>query len=110
MLESEKAEGDQPKRGWSKTLDLDRKTLTSNFVNRMETCLRTIEEAQDDLKEICAEANEAEYSKRDVQAMKKIAQLRLKDQIGRAKEQLDALQRVSRACGLDLFDWADTSH
>ena len=42
--------------------------------------------------------------------MKKIAQLRLKDQIGRAKEQLDALQRVSRACGLDLFDWADTSH
>ena len=61
MLESEKAEGDQPKRDWSKTLDLDRKTLTSNFV-------------------------------------------------GRAKEQLDALQRVSRACGLDLFDWADTSH
>lgn len=107
MLDREQP-NEAPKRDWSATLDLDRKTITSNFVARMENCLRAIEEAQADLKEIAAEANEAKFSKRDIQAMRKIAQLRLKDQVGRAREQLDALNRVSRACGMDLFDWAET--
>ena len=38
--------------------------------------------------------------------MKKIARLRLKDQKGRAQEQLEALERIGKAVEFDLFDWA----
>ncbi len=96
----------QPKRDWSKTLDLDRTTITRDFVNRMETCMRQVQDAQEDLKQIIADAKEAEFKPRDVEAMKKIARLRLKDQKGRAQEQLEALDRIGRAVEFDLFDWA----
>lgn len=97
---------EQPKRDWSKTLDLDRTTITRDFVNRMETCMRQVQDAQEDLKQIIADAKEAEFKPRDVEAMKKIARLRLKDQKGRAQEQLEALDRIGRAVEFDLFDWA----
>ncbi len=96
----------EPKRDWSKTLDLDRTTITREFVNRMETCMRQVQDAQEDLKQVIADAKEAEFKPRDVEAMKKIAKLRLKDQKGRAQEQLEALDRIGRAVEFDLFDWA----
>lgn len=91
---------------WVKQLDLDRTTATKNFVDRMEKCLRDAQTAADDLKEVLAEAKEAEFAPRDVEAMKKIARLRLKNQIGHAQEQLEALQRIGDAVGADLFAWA----
>ena len=105
MLNSEEA-GATPKRDWAATLDLNRETATKSFVDRMEECMRAAEVAKDDLKEVLAQAKEAEFSPRDVEAMKKIAQLRLKDRRGRAQEQLEALQRVGKAVGFDLFDWS----
>jgi hypothetical protein len=55
---------------------------------------------------VIAEAKEAEFSIRDVDAMKTVARLRVKDQLGRAQEKLEALERISKALKLDLFDWA----
>ena len=88
---------------WTKKLDLNRTAITADFVARMEACMRQQQTAADDLKEVVAQANEAEFSKRDIEAMKKIARLRLKDQIGRAREQLDALRRIGDAVQIDLF-------
>lgn len=104
MYENEQNE--PAKRDWTKTLDLDRTTITREFVNRMENCMRQAQDAQEDLKQVIADAKEAEFKPRDVEAMKKIARLRLKDQKGRAQEQLEALERIGKAVEFDLFDWA----
>lgn len=104
MYENEQNE--PGKRDWTKTLDLDRTTITREFVNRMENCMRQAQDAQEDLKQVIADAKEAEFKPRDVEAMKKIARLRLKDQKGRAQEQLEALERIGKAVEFDLFDWA----
>jgi uncharacterized protein (UPF0335 family) len=96
-----------PQRDWSATLDLDRKTITRNFVSRMEECMRAAEVAAEDLKGVLAEAKAAEFGPRDIAAMKKIAKMRLKDQGGAAREQLEALSRIGKAVAFDLFDWAD---
>jgi uncharacterized protein (UPF0335 family) len=93
---------------WADKLDLNRTTITKSFVDRMEECMRAQENAAADLKGVIAEANEAEFSKRDIEAMKKIAKLRLKDQLGRAREQLESLDRIGKAVNCDLFDWADS--
>lgn len=89
---------------WTKKLDLNRTTITTDFVNRFEAVMRDQQTAADDLKEIAAQASEQEFTKRDIEAMKKIAKMRLKDQIGRAREQIDALRRVGAAVQIDLFD------
>ena len=57
MYENEQNE--QPKRDWTKTLDLDRTTITREFVNRMESCMRQAQDAQEDLKQVIADAKEA---------------------------------------------------
>jgi len=41
---------------------------------------------------------------------KKIAKLRLDDKKGAAQEQLEALERIGKAVGFDLFDWGRTQH
>lgn len=110
MLDGKSSEGEggrEPKRDFAKMFDLDRTTLTKTMVDRMERCLRDIAAARDDLKEIAAECDQAEFRKLDIQAMKKIAKLRLDDKKGVAQEQLEALQRVGRAVGFDLFEWAE---
>lgn len=91
------------RRDWAATLDLDRGTAIKTFVERMEECMRAAIIARDDLKEVQTDAIEAEFSKRDVEAMKKVASLRIKDQVGRAREQLEALERIGRAMQMDLF-------
>ncbi len=42
--------------------------------------------------------------------MKTIAKLRLQDKKGAAQEKLEALDRVGKAVGFDLFDWAAARH
>jgi uncharacterized protein (UPF0335 family) len=91
---------------WTKKLDLNRTTITTDFVNRFEAVMRDQQTAADDLKEIAAQAAEQEFTKRDIEAMKKLAKMRLKDQIGRAREQIDALRRIGAAIQIDLFDVA----
>jgi uncharacterized protein (UPF0335 family) len=88
---------------WTKKLDLNRTTVTTDFVSRFEAVMRDQQTAADDLKEIAAQAAEQEFSKRDIEAMKKIAKMRLKDQVGRAREQIDALRRIGAAVQIDLF-------
>ena len=106
MLEAGKDEGEAPKRDLHKMFDLDRSTLIKTMVDRMEQCMREADAARDDLKELLSECREAEFGPRDIAAMKKIAKLRKDDKGGDAKEQLEALQRIGRAVGYDLFDWS----
>ena len=98
----------EPKRDFAKMFDLDRTTAIKNYVDSMERCLRDAQTARDELKEVCADAKEKEFSPRDVEAMKKIAKLRLEDKKGAAQEQLEALERIGKAVGFDLFNWAAT--
>jgi len=95
-----------PKKDWMANLDVNRSTITKSIVDRMEECMRIQENAANDLKEVTNDAVEHEFSKRDIEAMKKIARLRLKDQIGRAREQLEALDRIGKVVNCDLFDYA----
>ena len=53
-----------------------------------------------------AQAKEAQFSRRDVEAMKMIAKLRLDNKLGEAAEKLEALERVGQAVGCNLFAWA----
>lgn len=98
--------GSEPKRDFAKILDLGRSTLIKTMVDRMERAMRDADAARDDLKEIIAECREAEFPKRDIEAMKAIAKLRKDDKKGAAQEKLEALERVGKAVGFDLFDWA----
>ena len=103
-------DGSEPKRDFAKMFHLDRITLTKSMVDRMETCMRDAQTARDDLKAVLAEVAEREFGKRDIEAMKKIAKLRLEDKRGAAQEQLEALNRIGKAIGFDLFDWAAALH
>jgi hypothetical protein len=93
-------------RDFEKIFDLDRSTLIKSMVQRMEECMRQAKVAADDLKEVVAECVEREIVQRDIVAMKKIAKLRLQDKGSDARDQLEALQRIGRVVGFDLFDWA----
>lgn len=106
MLEDEGADSGEPKRDFTKMFDLDRTTLTKSMVDRMETCLRDQAVARDELKEVIADCKEREFSRRDIEAMKTIAKLRLDDKKGAAQEKLEALERVGKAVDFDLFDWS----
>lgn len=97
----------EPTRDWVQALDLNRSTVTKSFVDRLEECMRAQQTASDDLKEVIAQAKEAEFTARDIEAMKKIAKLRLKDQRSVATDQLEALSRISKAVDFDLFTWAE---
>lgn len=97
---------DEPTRDFEKMLDLNRSQLTRDVVSQFEDAMRRQQTAIDDIKEITAVAKEQEFGPRDIGAMKKIAKLRLQDKGGDAKEQLEALSRIGKVVGFDLFDWA----
>jgi uncharacterized protein (UPF0335 family) len=97
---------DGSERDLGKIFDLDRSTLIKSMVQRMEECMRQAQAASDDLKAVVAECREAEFIVRDIDAMKTIARLRIKDKAAEAREKLEAMRRIGRAVGFDLFDWA----
>ena len=75
--------------------------------------MREVETAQAALKEIAEAAVRQEFPPRDVAAMKKIARLRLKDQIGRsslrpvaaAQLEFEAIGRIGKAADFDVLDF-----
>src|SRR3954471_21280385 len=91
-----------PPRDFERMLDLDRSTLIRDFVDEMEGRMRKVEGAQAALKDIVEAAARQEFTPREVAAMKKIAQLRLKDQKAAVQQ---ALERIGRAAGFDVFDF-----
>lgn len=78
-----------------------------SFVDRFEELLRQRDAVMDDLKELKAEARRAEFGKRDIKAMERIARWRKDDKRETAQADLAALKRVSSAVSFDLFDWAE---
>jgi hypothetical protein len=98
---------DEPKpNDLSQIFDVDRSQLVARMTSNFENCLRDIATAQDDLKELVASCREAGIGPNEIAAMKMVARVRMKDQAGAAREKLEALDRVGKAAGLDLFDWA----
>lgn len=89
-------------RDFDRMLDLDRSTLIRDFVDRIERVMRDAQAAAADMKGILAEAKQQEFAVRDISAMKSVAKLRLDDKVSEARDKLEALQRISRAVGMDL--------
>jgi hypothetical protein len=109
MFGSEGTQSEEPRRvkDLEEMFDVDRKRLIRQMVDNFEQALREIQSAQDDVKSYVVACREQQFSPRDIAAMKEIASLRLKDQGGAAKEKLEALNRIGKTVGYDLFDWAD---
>ena len=98
--------GDEPKRDWEATLDLNRTKLTQDIVDNLHDAMVRQQIAADDIKILKANALEQEFSKRDIAAMVTIARLRLKDQKSQAQEKLEALERIGKIVQFDLFDFS----
>lgn len=107
MLDAQPTGGQPGKADLNKVFDLDRKQLTRKMVDRYEEVLRQQESARSDMKLLTEECVEAQFKPRDIKAMKKIAQLRVKDQALQARGQLEALNRIGGIVGMDLFEWSD---
>ena len=93
-------------RDFERMLDLNRTQLTRDIVEQMEGAMRRQQSAAEDLRAIVASAKEQEYPVRDIAAMKQIARLRLQDKCSEASDKLEALQRIGKTVGVDLFEWA----
>ncbi len=98
-------DADEPKRDWTKTLDLNRTTLTRDMVERYIDAMQRQQVAAEDIKIITASAKEAEYKPKEIAAMKDVAKLRMSGKEADAKEKLEALERIAAAVGMDLFSW-----
>lgn len=96
----------EQRRDFTKMLDLNRTQLTRDMVDRLQDAMTRQQIAAEDIRVIVASAIEQEFSKRDIGAMKTIAKLRLNDKKSEAREKLEALERISRTVGMDLFDWS----
>jgi uncharacterized protein (UPF0335 family) len=89
-------------------LPIDRQGLTKSFVERLADCIITAKVAADDMKMVLDEAKGEDYSARELAAMKTVAKLKADGKEAQAKAKLAALDKVSRAVGMDLFDWSDS--
>lgn len=98
--------GPEVRRNLEHMLDLNRTQITRDIVEQMEAAMRRQHLAGEDLRAIVAAAKEQEYPLRDIAAMKQIARLRLSDKCSEASDKLEALQRIGKTVGVDLFDWA----
>ena len=96
----------KPKRDWTKTLDLNRTTLTRDMVDRYYDAMMRQQVAAEDIKVISAAAKESEYKPVDIAAMKSVAKLRMTGKEAEAREKLEALQRAAEAIGMNLFSWS----
>lgn len=96
----------EPHRDWEKTLDLNRTQLTRDMVDRMLDAMQRQQIAADEIKIISVYALGQEFSKREIAAMKAIAKLKMNDKKSDAQEKLEALDRVGKTVGFDLFDFA----
>lgn len=108
MFKGESGSGSEPdrERDLGAIFDLDRTKLTKSMVDRFEQLLRDRDAVGEDLRQLAAECKDANFSKRQIAAMKRIAKLRKDDKRQAAREELSALEQVATAVGFDLFDWA----
>ncbi len=95
------------KRNLSEIMDLSGEKRLAGFVARYEQLLRDADAIKADVTELKNEMKEGMLLPTEIKAVAQIAKLRKDDKAGAAEEQLAALRRVSRACGIDLFRWAD---
>lgn len=109
-MEAEMERGEpskKPAKSMSEMFDLSGDKKVANYVQRYEELFRQREAANNDLKELASEALQDMLTKREVEAIKKIAKWRLDDKLGAAQELFSAMRRVGAAVKVNLFDWAD---
>lgn len=84
---------------------MNRTQLTRDMVDRYLDAMQRQQIAAEDVRIITASALDQEFNKRDIGAMKAIAKLKMNDKKAEAQEKLEALERIGKAVGFDLFDW-----
>lgn len=88
----------------SEIFGLDGKRKIASYVSRFEELFRLRDAASADIKQLTEDAREDMVSKRELEAVRKIAKLRLDGKLGAATELLAAMRRVANACQIDLFE------
>lgn len=95
---------DEVKKDLAKVFDLDGNGRIKSYCERFEELFRQSHAVREDLKTLVSEATiEGMLSKKEVDAIKKIAKWRYDEKLQAAKEMFEALERVSHAVQADLF-------
>lgn len=63
-----------------------------------------------DEKLITKDCLEADLTKAEIAALKRLAKLRVSDKLDGEREKMAAMATVGSAMGITLFDWADDQH
>lgn len=98
----------RPAKPLTEIFDLSGDKKIAEYVARFEDLYRQRASIAADLKQLADDAQESMLTKREVEAVKKIAKWRMEDKIGAAQELFAAMRRVTRAVKIDLFSWAET--
>lgn len=93
----------KPIKSLDKMFDLSGDQKIADYVAKFEDLFRQRDAVAADLKQLADDAREDMLSKRELEAVKKIAKWRLDDKISAAKEMFAALQRVSKAVQIEMF-------
>lgn len=99
----------KPSKPLSEMFDLNGEKKIASYVSRFEQLYQARDAVTADLKQLADDAREDMLTKREVEAVKKIAKWRNDDKLGAAQELFTAMRRVAKSVKVDLFDWADTA-
>jgi hypothetical protein len=106
---------DAPQRGRyemaEEVMNADRQGLTKRLVELLTDIEEDVIVAQERLTAAVSnakeQATEAELSRREFAAIRQVAKLKAQGKVAEARAKLAALERVSQAAGIDLFNWQD---
>jgi arabinogalactan endo-1,4-beta-galactosidase len=92
-------------------MNADRQGLTKRLVELLTEVEQDVLVAQETLttavKDAKEQAAEADLSRREFTAIRQIAKLKAQGKVTEARLKLAALERVSHAAGIDLFNWQE---
>jgi hypothetical protein len=85
----------------------DRSALIAQIVQQFEQIETDKLSTRQDERAVTVSCMEAELSKAEVVAIKRLAKLRVIGKLDAERERIDAMRQVGKAVGVDLFTWAD---
>ena len=100
----------KPAKPLSETFDLNGEKKIASYCARFEDLFRQREAVMADLKQLADDAGEDMLTKREIEAVKKIAKWRVDGKLGAAQELFAAMRRVAKAVKVDLFSWMEAEH
>jgi hypothetical protein len=88
----------------------DRDKVIGRIAIRLEQIENDKIELANDEKLIVKDCREADLTKAEIAALKRLAKLRATDKLDGEREKMAAMATVGSAMGISLFDWADNQH